>query len=151
MPLAAVIPNEDRDSDMAHGLHARLVVAFEDSPVVSRIIGAAIAVHRALGPGLVESAYERALAAEFVRRGIRFGRQIAIPMTYADAHIECAYRADFVVEGLVIVEVKSLMRLLPVHSAQVLTYLRLTGLRFGLLINFNVPHLRDGIRRVIKD
>lgn len=113
------------------------------------IIGAAITVHRALGPGLLESVYEHCLAVEMERSGITCRRQCAIPVRYHELTLECAYRADLIVEDRVLVELKCVESLTPLHTAQVLTYLRLTGLTLGLLINFHVPVLKRGIERVI--
>lgn len=112
------------------------------------IIGAAIAVHRALGPGLLESAYQKCLALEMGARALRFISEVEIPICYRGSLIEPAYRADFVVDGRVIVEVKSVSRLDPIHKAQLLTYLRLTAMPIGLLLNFNNPTLKDGIVRM---
>jgi GxxExxY protein len=122
----------------------------DDSELTSEIIGAAIAVHRELGPGLLESAYETCLAFEFEERGLKFERQVELPVVYRGHHLDCGYRLDMVVEGSVLLELKSAANLEPIHEAQLLTYLRLSGLRLGLLINFNVPVLKQGIRhRVI--
>ena len=117
--------------------------------LTGNIIGAAIAVHRALGPGLLESTYEMCMAIELKLRGLSCERQKAIPLLYRGIAIESAYRADFVVEGSVIVELKAVERLDDIHTAQVLTYLKLSGCKVGLLINFNVPYLRDGLKRVV--
>jgi GxxExxY protein len=115
-----------------------------------RIIGAAIEVHKALGPGLLESAYEACLAREFDHQGIGYRRQVDLPVHYRDLRLDAGYRLDFVVEDQVIVELKSVERIMPIHEAQLLTYLRLAEKRVGLLINFNVPVLRRGIvRRVL--
>ena len=111
------------------------------------IIGAAIEVHRLLGPGLLESAYEECLARELAVRDVAFERQVALPVQYKGIALDCAYRLDLVVEGLVIVELKAVGELAPIHEAQLLTYLRLTGLWLGLIINFNVPKLVEGIVR----
>lgn len=117
-----------------------------------RIIGAAIEVHRELGPGLLESTYEACLAAELRYRGLRFEQQLAVPIVYRDARIASGYRIDLLVERTVVVELKVARRLDPVHVSQVLSYLRLAGLRVGLLFNFNVPALAaGGIRRVLYD
>ena len=113
------------------------------------VIGAAIEVHKLLGPGLLESAYEECLAREFVLRAILFERQKAAPVVYKDVKLECGYRMDFLVDGQVVVELKAVEALAPIHEAIVLTYLRLSGCRLGLLINFNVALLKDGIRRLI--
>ena len=113
------------------------------------VIGAAIEVHRMLGPGLLESAYEECLCRELELRSLPFERQRALPVTYKGVKIDCGYRLDLVVGGEVVVELKSCGSLEPVHEAQLLTYLRLTGIKVGLLINFNVPVLKDGIRRLV--
>jgi GxxExxY protein len=118
-----------------------------DNDLTHAIIGAAIEVHKLLGPGLLESAYEESLAREFVLRKIPFERQKPAPMVYKDVKLECGYRTDFLVDGKVVVELKAVECFAPVHEAIVLTYLRLSGCRLGLLINFNVPILKDGIRR----
>ena len=115
----------------------------------SLIIGAAIQVHRRLGPGLLEAAYETCLCQELIQQGIPFRRQVGIRMEYAGQQIDCAFRADMVVDNLVLVEIKSVEKLLPVHSAQVLTYLRITGLPLGLLLNFNATTISRGIRRFL--
>lgn len=116
--------------------------------VTEQIIGAAIEVHRAIGPGLLESAYEECLAHEFGLRGLRFGRQVALPVVYKGVKLDCGYRLDFLVENAVVLELKAVDSLLPIHEAQLLTYLRLGGWCLGLLINFNVPVLRKGIKRL---
>jgi GxxExxY protein len=113
------------------------------------IIGAAIEVHRHLGPGLLESVYEVALGRELSLRGLSFKRQVALPLEYKGSWLGTGVRLDLVVERQVIVEVKSVDTFKAIHTAQVLTYLRLTELRLGLLINFNVEVLRSGVRRVI--
>jgi GxxExxY protein len=118
-----------------------------DNDLTHSIIGAAIEVHRLLGPGLLESAYEECLAREFVLRQIPFERQKPAPVVYKDVKLECGYRLDFLVDGKVVVELKAVECFAPVHEAIVLTYSRLSGCRLGLLINFNVPILKDGIRR----
>jgi GxxExxY protein len=113
------------------------------------IVGAAIQVHRHLGPGLLESAYERCLSRELLLRDIRFQRQVPLPVEYRGIQLDCSYRLDIVVGGSIIIEVKAVRQVLPIHRAQVLTYLKLTNCRVGLLINFNVEVLRDGICRII--
>jgi GxxExxY protein len=122
-----------------------------EAELTRQILGAAIEVHRLLGPGLLESAYEECLAREFSLRGIPFARQRAIPIVYKDIKLECGYRADFLVAGKIVVELKSVEALAPVHAAVVLTYLRLSGCHVGLLINFYVPLLKDGIKRFVWD
>ena len=117
--------------------------------VTSGIIGAAIQVHRELGPGLLESAYEACLAHELAARGFRFARQQSLPLVYRGIHLECGYRLDLVVNDCVIVELKAVERLDADHSATVLTYLRLTGLQVGLLVNFHTAVLKHGIRRIV--
>jgi len=118
-----------------------------DNELTHAIIGAAIEVHKLLGPGLLESAYEECLAREFSLRGIPFERQKPVPVVYKDVKLECGYRMDFLVGGQIVVELKAVEAFAPVHEAIMLTYLRLSGCRLGLLINFNVPILKDGIRR----
>ena len=121
---------------------------FENNSITDSVIGAAIAVHRELGPGLLESAYEKCLAFELGRTGLAVAVQQEIPIAYKGQTIDCGYRADLIVEGKVLVELKSVEQLLPVHTAQVLTYLKLSGLNTALLINFNVPLLKNGIKRL---
>jgi GxxExxY protein len=116
------------------------------TPASELVIGSAIDVHSALGPGLLESAYERCLAHELTLRGVRFARQVTLPVSYKGMRLDCGYRLDFIVEEGPVVEVKCVERLLPIHSAQMLTYLKLTQSRHGLLINFNVPVLRSGLK-----
>jgi GxxExxY protein len=106
-------------------------------------------VHRALGPGLLEPAYQACLCRELELRNLRFRQQVELPVIYKDVKLDCGYRIDLIVEEKVVVELKAVEGILPVHQAQILTYLRLSGLRVGLLINFNVPVLKDGIRRRI--
>ena len=115
--------------------------------LTERIIGAAIEVHRALGPGLLESAYVACLTLELVQRGHTVELKKAVPLAYKTIKLEVSYQLDMLVNGQIIVELKSVDALLPVHEAQMLTYLRLTGCPVGLLINFNVEILKDGIRR----
>jgi GxxExxY protein len=117
--------------------------------ISERIIGAAIEVHKALGPGLTESAYEECLCRELAVRGIGVERQLPLPVEYKGIRLDCSYRLDLLVEQSVVVEIKSLSSIEPIHEAQLLTYLKLGGWKLGLLINFNVPALKDGIRRRI--
>jgi GxxExxY protein len=119
--------------------------------ITREIIGAAITVHRALGPGLLESAYETCLAFEVRQRGLEVVEQKPLPIVYRAVKLDCGYRLDLLVESRVIVEVKAVESLLPIHQAQLLSYLRLTGLRTGLLLNFNVQVLKQGIRRVVNE
>ncbi|MBF2085398.1 GxxExxY protein [Thermoleptolyngbya sp. C42_A2020_037] len=117
--------------------------------ISGQVIGAAIAVHRELGPGLLESAYEACLVHELRQRGVQIEQQIPQPVFYKGLQLECGYRLDLLVENRVIVELKAVETLLPIHEAQLLTYLKLRQLRLGLLINFNVPTLKDGIKRLL--
>jgi GxxExxY protein len=118
-------------------------------PLTSRVIGLAIGVHRELGPGLLESAYEECLCFELKQNGIASGRQVPLPIVYKGMRLDCGYRMDIVVQGELIVEIKAVDQLLPIHDAQLLTYLRLSGHRVGLLMNFNTVVLKDGIRRLV--
>ena len=115
------------------------------------ILGAAIEVHRALGPGQLESAYQACLGRELSLRGIPYESQVSLPLRYREVSVDCGYRLDFVVAGSVIIEVKSVSKVLAVHRAQVLTYLKLTNIHLGFLINFNVELLRQGIYRIVND
>lgn len=116
----------------------------------SQIIGAAIEVHRTLGPGLLESAYTRCLAQELSIIKVPFEREVDLPVTYKGTTLDCGYRMDLVVDRAVVVEVKAVSEIIPIHEAQLLTYLRLSGHRVGLLINFHTKVLKDGIiRRVL--
>jgi GxxExxY protein len=117
--------------------------------ITESIIGAAIEVHRALGPGLLESAYEMCLGFDLVERGLKIERQRSLPLVYKGSRLDCGYRVDLMVEGAVIVEIKAVEQLLPIHAAQLLSYLRLSDLPVGLLINFDVTSLQRGIRRVV--
>ena len=118
--------------------------------ITREVIGAAIEVHRHLGPGLLESAYHECLARELIVRGVPFQRERPLPLEYKGIRLECGYRIDLLIAGLVVVEVKSIDGIAPVHEAQLLTYLRLGGWHVGLLINFNVVVLKNGIcRRVL--
>ena len=123
--------------------------ANEKDPRTAPIIGAAIEVHRYLGPGLLESAYEECLCHELHLRGITFERQVDLPVSYKGLGLDCGYKMDLIVQHEVILELKAVERLLPVHEAQLLTYLKLSGKRVGLLINFNTPVLIRGIKRIV--
>ena len=112
------------------------------------IIGGAITVHRELGPGLLESVYEKCLAFELADRGLSVTTQKEIPVRYKNLTFDCGFRADLIVENKVLVELKSIDQLSPIHTSQVITYLKLTGLRTGLLINFNVQTLKTGLKRI---
>lgn len=115
--------------------------------LTEKIIGACIAVHRALGPGLLESAYQVCVAAELRAAGIAYQREVPINIEYRGETLDCAFRLDFLIENTVILEIKAIERVLPVHQAQLLSYLKITGKPTGLLINFHVPVLKDGITR----
>jgi GxxExxY protein len=121
----------------------------EINRITEAIIGAAINVHKALGPGLLESAYEACMAYELVEKGLKIEQQKPLPLVYKQVKLDCGYRMDLFVEEKVIVEIKAVDQLLPIHKAQVLSYLKLSGCKLGLLINFNVKLLTDGIVRVI--
>jgi GxxExxY protein len=116
--------------------------------LTEKVIGAAIEVHKALGPGLLESAYEECLAYELRLRKLRCERQKPLALRYKEVELECGYRLDLVVEGRLILEIKAVEQLIPVHEAQLLTYLRLSGIKYGLLLNFHTPVLKQGIRRL---
>ena len=121
-----------------------------EEELTERIIGAAIEVHRTLGPGLLESVYEECLCHELGLRDLKFERQVALPLQYKGISVSVGYRADIIVEGAILLELKAVERLLPVHEAQLLTYLRLSGMRVGLLLNFNTSVMKHGIvRRVL--
>src|SRR6266446_8835512 len=112
------------------------------------VIGAAMKVHSALGAGVLESVCDACLLYELTQADLQFEHQVRLPVVYSGIHLSSAYRVDFIVENCLIVELKCVEKLLPVHSAQVLSYLKLSGLSLGLLLNFNVPHMRQGIRRI---
>jgi GxxExxY protein len=117
-----------------------------------RVIGAAINVHRAFGPGLLESPYEECLCHELEKQGIKFERQKPLPLTYGTVTLPCAFRMDLVVERAIVVEIKAVTRLEPVHMAQLISYLKLSGLHLGLMFNFNVRNLsREGVVRKVND
>jgi GxxExxY protein len=115
----------------------------------NQVIGCAIEVHKNLGPGLLESTYEQCLAYELSKAGIPFNAQQPLPVDYKGVKLDCGYRVDLLVDDKLIVELKSVDELLPVHQAQLLTYLKLSGVKIGLLMNFNVKHLRTGIKRLV--
>ena len=119
--------------------------------VTRKIIGAAINVHRALGPGLLEGTYEACLAYELVQLGLKVERQKELPVHYRGVIIDCGYRLDLLVEDEVVIEVKAVEQLLPVHQAQVMSYLRMSGFRVGLLLNFNVRVLKQGLKRIVNE
>ncbi|HEY7403963.1 MAG TPA: GxxExxY protein [Candidatus Angelobacter sp.] len=113
------------------------------------VLDAAIAVHNALGPGLLESAYQACLAYELRSRGLRVETQVPLPIKYREVFVDAPYRLDILIEDLVVIEIKAAERLLPVHEAQLLSYLKLSGKRLGLLINFHVVRLKDGYKRIV--
>lgn len=115
------------------------------------VIGAAIKVHRILGPGLLESAYQKCLNYELGKMGHHVECELALPVQYESIKIDVGYRVDMVVEGLIIIENKTVERLLPIHEAQLLTYLKMKGCRLGYLLNWNVPMLKDGIKRLVNN
>ena len=126
-----------------------MAMPYERDLLTDQIIGFAIEVHRHLGPGLLESTYEECLCYELTENRIGFRRQLALPVVYKSVRLDCGYRIDIVVEERLILELKSAERLLPIHEAQVRTYMRLSGIPTGLLLNFNTPVLKDGIRRLM--
>ena len=120
-----------------------------ENEISEQIIGAAIEVHRELGPGLLESAYEECLAHEMNLRGLVFERQKPLPVIYKGIRVECGFRLDFIVHDLVVVELKAVEELANIHQAQVMTYLKLTGCKLGLLINFNDVRIKYGLKRIV--
>lgn len=116
--------------------------------ITGTLIGAAMAVHSALGPGLLESAYEACLIYELESRGLSVRSQVEVPVIYREVHVDCGFRIDVLVEELVVVELKAIQKLADVHTAQLLSYLKISGKPVGLLINFHELHLRDGIKRL---
>jgi GxxExxY protein len=117
--------------------------------ITGGIIAAAIEVHRHLGPGLLESAYQECVCYELSQMGLSFSREVHLPLSYKGLHLGCNYRIDLLVEDAIVVELKSVEQILPIHSAQLLTYLKAAHKQIGLLINFNVPVLKDGIKRIV--
>jgi GxxExxY protein len=126
-----------------------MATAAELNSLTDRIIGSGIRVHKEIGPGLLESAYRRCLVAELDRCGLQTKSEHPVPLTYHGLAIDCGYRVDILVEDAVVVEIKSIERLARVHTAQMLTYLRLTGCHVGLIMNFNAKTLPEGIKRVV--
>ena len=115
----------------------------------NKVIGCAIEVHRNLGPGLLESTYEQCLAYEFKIEGMPFNLQYPLPVEYKGIKLDCGYRIDLLVANSLIVELKSVENVLPIHQAQLLTYMKLSGIKIGLLMNFNVKYMKDGIKRMV--
>ena len=126
-----------------------MILMLSENAIAKEIVDAAYRVHTTLGPGLLESVYDAVLAFELTRRGLHISRQQPIPVVYESIHIDTGFRADLIVEGKVIVEIKSVETLAPVHKKQLLTYLRLADKRLGLLINFHVALIKDGITRIV--
>ena len=127
------------------------IVSMEINKLSKRIIGAAIEVHRILGPGLLESAYEQCLCHELNLQKISFERQKELPVTYKGMKLDCGYRLDIMVENAIILELKSCEKIEPIHKAQLLTYLKLTGISLGLILNFNRATMREGIARIVNE
>jgi GxxExxY protein len=130
-------------------MHRRDAESQRTNAITKRVIGYAIDVHRALGPGLLESAYEECLCYELAEGQMRYRRQVALPVLYKGVKLDCGYRMDLMVDDLVIVEIKAIECLSSIHEAQLLTYLKLSGKCVGLLINFNVPVLKEGLKRIV--
>lgn len=131
---------------------------FEETPtqirlnnLTEKIIGCAIEVHKGLGPGLLESAYEECLCYELNQIGLKFERQLPLPFTYKGVKLDCGYRMDVVIENLVILEIKAVEKLIPVHDAQLLSYLKIYNKKLGLLMNFHVPILKNGLKRIVNN
>ncbi len=121
---------------------------YEYDPLTAKVIGCAIAVHRVLGPGLLESAYEECLCYELAQAGLNFRRKVSLPVVYKEVRLECGYRMDIVVEDRAVIELNTVDSLLPIHEAQHLTYLKLSGLQVGLILNFHVTVMKHGIKRM---
>lgn len=119
--------------------------------ITEKIIGAAIEVHKSLGPGLLESAYEECLCYELSQNGLKFERQVPLPVLYKGVKLDCGYKMDLVVENEVVVEIKAVERLIPVNDAQLLSYLKLHNKKVGLLLNFHVPVLKSGLKRIVNN
>lgn len=119
------------------------------SPLTDKVIGLAIEVHKVLGPGLLESAYQECLCHELSVNGLAYERQVPLPINYKDVRLDCGYRVDIIVERTLLLELKAIETLLPVHKAQLLTYMRLAGIKVGFLMNFNVPVLKNGLVRMV--
>jgi len=136
-------------TEHTEGMRGLLAASHDLNDLSGRVIGCAIEVHRELGPGLLESTYERCLCHELAAEKIRHVAQVALPVCYKGLQLDCGYRVDIMVEDALILELKSVESLLPVHDAQVLTYMRIANIHLGLLLNFNVPRLVNGIRRFV--
>jgi len=127
----------------------KITTMLNDNRLTEKIIGCAIEVHKALGPGLLESAYEECFCYELAQNGFTINRQVPLPVAYKDIQLDCGYRIDVLVNDFVIIELKPVEKLLPIHEAQLLTYLKLYKRQLGLLMNFNVPVIIDGIKRLV--
>jgi GxxExxY protein len=138
-----------KDKSKPENAEAAEVHGFVENVLTDRIIGFAIEVHRHLGPGLLESVYEECLCYELSQIGLRFERQVHLPVTYKGIKLECGHKLDLVVEDSVVVELKSIEGIIPLHQAQLLTYLKTSNKKVGLLINFNVQFLKTGLKRVV--
>jgi GxxExxY protein len=125
------------------------MIEYKSDTLIPMIIGAAIAVHKQIGPGLLESVYEQCLCHELCINNIKFERQVPIPIIYKEVKLNCGFRADLVVEDRILIEVKSIDRLASIHQAQLISYMKMMGIPFGLLLNFNVELLKTGIRKFI--
>jgi GxxExxY protein len=123
----------------------------DENQISNKIIGVAIELHKILGPGLLESVYEKTFSFELKNAGLRIRNQVPVPLVYKDIHMDAGFKIDILVEEKVVIELKAIEALAPVHYAQLLTYLRITKLKLGLLINFNVPLMREGIHRVVNN
>ena len=132
-------------------INAGIAINRQENDISGKIIGAAIEVHKHLGPGLLESAYEECLCCELDLRGIEFKRQVPLPLNYKGLNLDCGYRLDLLVEDKIIVELKTVEAIAPIHEAQMLTYLKVRDMRVGLIINFNVRLLVDGIKRLVNN
>jgi GxxExxY protein len=126
-----------------------MATPYENDLLTEKVIGFAIEVHRQLGPGLLESAYEECLCYELKENGIPFRRQVSLPVVYKGVRLDCGYRLDVLIQDQLILELKTVERLMPIHEAQMLTYLKLSGVRTGLLLNFHSTVLKDGLRRIM--
>ena len=141
-------PQVGPEGEGAGATESKSTEVFENNSLTDAIIGAAITVHRDLGPGLLESVYEKCLALELTKSGLQTTSQKEIPVRYKNLTFDCSFRANLIVENKVLLELKSIDQLSPIHTSQVITYLKLTGLRTGLLINFNVQILKTGLKRI---
>ena len=147
--MLSLAPLEDAGVTAEDAKDAEIQGQMRINEVTETVIRAAMTVHTAVGAGLLERAYDACFFYELTKTGMQFDHQLRLPVKYKEIHLECGFRVDYLVEHRVLVEIKAVDRLHPVHTAQLLSYLKLTGLTVGLLINFNVPHLRDGIRRIV--